>query len=144
MFDEETLHEIRTHGSYSLPSLDSQIQDLLNAYNDQPDDDVLDFLIQKSQDLGTFDIRANEDLYKLHHIIQQFLGYYYDNVFNNVESWTEDDFISYVWSPLNRLFQSRLVNTRYPGTVISYQLHINAQLQFFQKPDIRHGPEACC
>ncbi|KAI8142746.1 hypothetical protein BJV82DRAFT_614151 [Fennellomyces sp. T-0311] len=112
-FDEESLVAIRSYGNYSLPTLHSHVQELFDTYDNQPKDDVLDFLIEKTNELGPYNPRTNEDLYKLQNVIQQFVGYYLDDVFDNVKSWTEEDFVTHIWGPFDRFFHSsKIITTR--------------------------------
>ena len=108
------MNEVQTFGEYGLPPLAQELQDFFKAYENQPKDNVLDFLFQKTNEQGPFDARTSPDLYKLKNIVEQFLGYYVDDVFHHVHLWTEEDFVTHLWAPLDRFFQSsKIITTRY-------------------------------
>ncbi|KAI8144671.1 hypothetical protein BJV82DRAFT_667235 [Fennellomyces sp. T-0311] len=121
---KDMLHEVQTFGDWSMPALKKPLQDFFDAYNNQPEDNVLNFLIKKTDEQGPFDPYTNPDLYKLKNIVQQFLGYYVDDVFRNVHLWTEEDFVSHIWAPLDRFFQSSKILTTRNQTCIATSLRL--------------------
>ncbi|KAI8142737.1 hypothetical protein BJV82DRAFT_713857 [Fennellomyces sp. T-0311] len=88
-------------------------------YKDHPQANALDFLIEITNMLGPYNPRTQPDEFKLVAAIQQFVGYYADGVFAGVESWSEQDLVTHVWSVLDRFFHPLGVMTSRDRTCLA-------------------------
>ena len=119
-------------GSPGLPDLKDEIQTILNEFrnasssaiataaddgldDDKVDASVLDKLIKASQSIGPFDARTEYEQFWTLGAMNQFLGYYAQDVISNMgNDVSELDLVARYWSILDRSFDDiKVVTTRY-------------------------------
>ncbi|KAI8144656.1 hypothetical protein BJV82DRAFT_54720 [Fennellomyces sp. T-0311] len=125
-FTPEDISAIRTFGNYAFRPISDNLNALFAAYKGHPQVDALGFLIEKTNMLGPYDPRTHPDEYKVHHALQQFVGYYVDDVFAGVESWSEQDFVTHVWSVFDRFFHPLGVMTSRDRTCEATSQRVNS------------------